>query len=418
MLAPRLLLDDMVYEQRAHLLASSADTDHAAALLANRKLGTYWSPTAAAWLAGAVTLDVFPVNGQLIPSNWYFRDWALGAALAPDGWTLAGASGTIARGSTTPKVGSYTAVVTRAGTDVRLYQAVADAVALRGRQVTAGAWVTCGTADRAYVSIYDGTTRWDSSAHSGGGTQEWLSKASGRIAAAATSVVIELWVKTGNVAATFEGPLLTLGGTAEYTPHGKSADAVAFAGSTLAGVKIEVLGSNDNFSTTSTRASWTPDADRTTFKQCAIGNYSAWRVQLTGGAYSPVPQIQCLALGMSQALPRCVSVGFDPRNVQATSESSRSATGAPLGRLVRQALQKLRLTQTYVTEDELDALDRLKDHAVIDAMPFYLAWDLGEHALDAAFVWAADNAQWSAPLERLGSGYGTRGWGIDLEAVL
>ena len=409
----------MLYDHRAHLRASSEDTDHAAALLANRKLGSYWAPTAAAFVAGTITVDVFPVDGQLIPSNWYFRDWALGAAAVPDAWTQDGASGTIARGSTTPKVGSYTAVVTRAGTDTRLYQGVYDAVALRGRQVSAGAWVTCGTADRAYVSIYDGTTRWDSSAHTGGGTQEWLSVSSTRIAAAATSVIIEMWVKTGNVAATFEGPLLTLGSSAAQTPHARSADYAAFAGHTLggSGTRLTIASSTDNFANSTTRATWLPQSNGTIFKHFAAASGTAWRLSVAGGPYAPCPEIQVAYLGMSRALPRGVEIGFDPRNTRARAETQRTAAGAPLGRLVRQATSRVRLSQPVMMESDLDLLTDLRQHAVLDAQPMFLAWDLGEHPEDAAFVWCPDDVTWSAPLERLSDGYGTRTWALDLEAV-
>lgn len=416
---PRMLLDDLLYTHRSHLLASSAATSHAAALLGNRRMGSYWSPAAATFEAGAVTVDVFPVDGQLIPSNWYFRDWALGAALAPDSWTLAGTDGTIARSTTAPSVGSYAAAVTRVGTDVRLYQAVSDASSLRSRRVTAGALVVCGVADRAYIGVYDGSTRWLSSAHTGGGTKEWLTVTSGRIASAATSVVIELWVRTGNTVATFHGPLLALGDSAPQTPHATSVDAVALAGHTLGtdGTSLTVLSSNDNFSTSTTRALIQPTTDSPMFRHFGMGSASAWRLTFTGGAYSPAPQVQVAALGCSVAFPRAVVEGYDPRNVRAQTELTRASAGTPLGRLVRQKLRRLRLTQPVLTETDLDGLASLRQHAVLDAMPFFLAWDLGEHTSDADYVWCPDNATWTAPLERMADGLATRKWSMDLEAV-
>lgn len=428
MLPPRLGLNDLMYIHRAFLLASSADTDHAVALLANRKLGSYWAPTAAAFVAAAQTVTVYPVTGQRLAVNWTFQDWANGDAVAPVGWTQDGANGTVAKGSTTPKIGSYNAVVTRAGTDTRLYQADPDPVALRGRQVTGGMWVTCGTGARAYVSIYDGTTRWTSTAHSGAAGKEWLSISSGRIAAAATSVVLEGYVKTGNVAATFEGALLVLGGTAAETPHPTSCDYVAMAGHTCGtdATAVSVSSSTDNFSTSTTRLTFTPSVvtgtdgatrDRDVMRFFTAANAAFWRVTFTGGSYSPPPQVQCLALGLSRAMPRSVVIGFDPDDTTSVSETSRSAKGAPLGRLRRQALRKMRLAQTYLTEAELSDMRDLKQHAVLDMMPFFMAWDPGEHTEDAAFVWAPDNVRWSGPLERIAGGLGTRGWALDLEAV-
>lgn len=428
MLPPRLGLNDLMYIHRAFLLSSSADTDHAVALLANRKLGSYWAPTAAAFVAAAQTVDVFPVTGQRLAVNWTFQDWADGDAVAPVGWTLDGTSATVAKGSTTPKIGIYNAVVTRVGNDVRLYQADPDPTALRGRQVSGGMWVTCGTGSRAYVSIYDGTTRWTSSAHTGGGTAEWLSVSSGRIAAAATSVVLEGYVKTGNVAATFEGALLTLGSTAAQTPHPTSCDYVAMAGHTCGtgAVAVSVVSSPDNFATPTTRLSFTPsvitgtdgaERDRDVMRFFTAANAAYWRVTFTGGAYSPPPQVQCLALGMSRSMPRSVVIGFDPDDTTAVSETSRSAKGTPLGRLRRQALRRLRLAQTYLTEAELADMKDLRQHAVLDLQPFFMAWDPGEHQEAAAFCWAPDNVRWSGPLERIAGGLGTRGWALDLEAV-
>lgn len=427
-LPPRLGLNDLMYIHRAFLLASSSDTDHAVALLANRKLGSYWAPTAAAFIAGAQTVSVYPVNGQRLAVNWTMQNWANGDTVAPVGWTLAGTDGTIAKGTTAPKIGSYNAEVTRVGTDVRLYQADPDPVELRGRQVTGGMWVTCGTGDRAYVSIYDGTTRWTSTAHTGGGTAEWLSISSGRIAAAATSVVLEGWVKTGNVVATFEGALLTLGGTAASTPHATSCDYIGLAGHTCGtdGTTVSVSSSTDNFSTSTTRISFVPTTlagtdgdtlDRDVMRFFTAANAPYWRVTFTGGQYSPPPQVQILALGLSRAMPRSVVIGFDPNDTTATSETSRTAKGAPLGRLRRQAMRRMRLAQTYLTEDELSDMRDIRQHAVMDLQPFFMAWDPGDHREDAAFVWAPDNVRWSGPLERLAGGLGTRGWALDLEAV-
>lgn len=421
MLPPRLGLHDLFYLNRNSLRASSEATGHPASLLANRKHGSYWAPTDAAFALAAQTVDVFAVNGQLIPVNWYFRDWALGAALAPDGWTLAGAAGTIARDDTAAKtgVGTYSAEVTRAGTDTRLYQAVLDATAWRGRRLSAGVRAWASVADRGYVAIYDGTTRWTSAAHTGSSALEWLTVTSGRIAAAATSIVIECWVKTGNTAVNFSGALLCDGATAAQTPHATSCDYVGVAGHTLgtAGVTLTVQHSVDNFTNVITDHSAVVFNDRPLMRFFTPATAGAWRLSLLGGSFSSTPEVQIAALGMSRALPRGVVAQYDPRNTRSKTYTARTARGAPLGRTVAQSLARLRLTLPYVTEDELDSMADVRQHLVLDESPFFLAWDPGEHAEQAAFAWPVDDAEWSAPLERLAGQLGTRSWSLDLEAV-
>jgi hypothetical protein len=207
--------------------------------------------------------------------------------------------------------------------------------------------------------------------------------------------VLEGWVKTGNVAATFEGALLCLGDTAAQTPHATSCDYVALAGHTLGtdATAVSVISSNDNFATPTTRLTFTPTTiagadgatlNHDTMRFFTAASASSWRLSFAGGPYSPVPQIQIAALGLSRSLPRGVVAGYDPRGFRPTVETSRGTKGAPLGRLTRQALRRLRVGQPYLTETELDALRDLEQHACHDMLPFFLSWDPGEHIDDAS----------------------------------
>jgi len=144
---------------------------------------------------------------------------------------------------------------------------------------------------------------------------------------------------------------------------------------------------------------------------------SSWRLSFAGGAYSPPPQVQIAALGLSRGLPRGVVAGYNSRGFRPSVTTSRTAKGAPLGRLTRQALRSLRLGQPYLLERELDALRDLEQHACKDMLPFFLSWDPGEHVAEAAFVWASDSVVWAAPLERIAGELGTKAWALDLEAV-
>ena len=422
MMPPRLGLDDMVWDNRTTLRASSEATSHAVELLANRQLGSYWQPAVADLVAGAVTVDVYPVRGQLIPSNWLLLEWSDGTSAAPDEWTLSGASAAVAQDTNASKrgCGPYSAAVTRSGADARIYYDI-DASQYLGKRVTFGAWAYATVADRAFVSIsYAGSTAYYSSAHSGGSSLEWLTVTSGRIPTAATTIRVSLRTRNGDTTAYFSGPLLCEGDTATQTPHQTSADYLGLASHTLGtqDITVTVATSTDNFANTTPRATIVPTTDDTVMATWTPVTAAYWRVSFTGGAYSGLFQLAVMALGMSRSMPRGLLRGWDPRNSRVKAETARNAAGAPLGRLARQRTRRLVLTQPLLTEDDLDALEDVYTHAVEDLQPFFLEWDPGEHRGQALWVWAPDSADWSAPLERLGDVLGTRSWSLDLEAVV
>ena len=418
MIPPTLGYQSIFFDNRAWLRGSSELT--AAALVANLQRGNFWGPTAADWAGGVAYLYCYPVLGQLLPLNWYFRDWSAGASASPDGWTLSGAGAAIARGTTSPKVGAYNAVLTRSGADCCIYQAVVDATALRGLQVSGGAWATCGTGSRAYAAIYDGSTRWTSSAHSGGGTAEWLSVSSGAIAATATSVVLELWVKTGNVAATFEGALLLRGASAAATPHAVSCDYLALAGhrASSGSYAISVQTSANNFGAATTVATIAPTSDGPAWRTFGPAFSAYWRVAVAPvNTYSTLPTLEVVNLGLAQRMPRGLLSGFDPGAVHPVVESGSTAAGYALGRLVRQLERPCTLTVPYATEAELSALLPFRSHAITGAWPFFVAWDLSEHPGDVLFAWTDDGATWDTGRERSAKGLITRALSLSLKAV-
>lgn len=147
--------------------------------------------------------------------NGSFESWSAGAAVAPDGWTLAGAGAAIARGTTIIRFGEYSAKINRNGNDCNLYQRCFDIDAdtntyWRGRTVTLGCWVYAMVADRARIRVGDGVASVNSSFHSGGSSWEFLT-ATITLNAAATRLQAYFFVVTGDTFVYFDGAILVEG---------------------------------------------------------------------------------------------------------------------------------------------------------------------------------------------------------------
>ncbi|MFA6576080.1 MAG: hypothetical protein WCS84_11715 [Nocardioides sp.] len=400
---PRIGYQSIIWDNRNWITASSEDTDHAAELVANLQPGNWWSPAWAA-LTAAVYLYVYPVLGQLLGLNWYFRDWDAGTAAAPTGWTLSGTNATVAReaGAANIKIGAYSAALTRVGTDCCLYQAALDAEALRGLQCAGGAWIKASVASRAYVSIYDGSTRWTSSAHTGGGAFEWISVASAAIASGATSVLLEVWCKTGDTTIYIAGALLAAGSTATQTPHAVSCDYVAIHGHNLktAGMTCAVEWSTDNFGTSTAAVSWAPTVDTTQWQSFTAVSKAFWRVKLVAtGTYYQQPRIACLALGTALELPCWPVSGFDPYNRAPQVDEGFSTAGGFLGRSVKRDELRNTLRLECLTRAQFIALDAFRLHAYSNARPWWLSWNFGDYPAEAYYVRTPKGSRWSGPLD-------------------
>jgi hypothetical protein len=111
--------------------------------------------------------------------NWTVDRLETGVSVAPDGWTLSGASATVARDASTVKHGTYSAKLTRVGTDLVLTQSLfATDIGLpylKTRQLVFGAWVWASVADTARLSIATTVLTAQSIYHSGDSTWQFLS---------------------------------------------------------------------------------------------------------------------------------------------------------------------------------------------------------------------------------------------------
>lgn len=138
------------------------------------------------------------------------ESWSGGAAVAPDGLTLAGAAATIAREAGTVRHGNYSAKLTRVGNDCSLSRAIEETTYYQNRVVTLGCWVWASVASRGRIQIADGVGTSESAYHTGGSSWEFLT-VTRTIDNAAASVTPHLRVDNGNTAVYFDGAILVEG---------------------------------------------------------------------------------------------------------------------------------------------------------------------------------------------------------------
>jgi hypothetical protein len=162
------------------------------------------------------TKPVATPGGANFTANGEMETWLAGAAVAPTDWSVVGAGATIARESAGANVkqGTYSAALTRVGTDCYLMQDVtvkAGPVGLwQSQPVVLGWWVKASVATRARISVWDGSVNTFSAYHTGGGAYEFLTVAL-TLGAGITALQIRLHVDTGNTTAYFDFGVFTLG---------------------------------------------------------------------------------------------------------------------------------------------------------------------------------------------------------------
>lgn len=145
-------------------------------------------------------------NSPVVSRNRGFEKWSAGGFA--DHWTIAGASASLARTSTTP-TGTYGATLTRAGADVTLTQTVTlletgvSADSLRGQTLVLVLRVAASTANQVRAAVADGTQTVTTSYHSGGGAYEELT-ATITVDNDATTLTIQIQVNTSDGAASID----------------------------------------------------------------------------------------------------------------------------------------------------------------------------------------------------------------------
>jgi hypothetical protein len=148
--------------------------------------------------------------------NRGFETWTQGASVAPDKWVVSGADAVIAREGTIVNNDTYSAKLTRAGTNCFLSQNVLgmcpapyNAIAKwQGKTVYTGMWAYADTVDRVYVEIYDGVDTTTSLTHAGDSVWAWTAPAAHAVNAAATELTIRGKVIDGDKSGYFDNAIL------------------------------------------------------------------------------------------------------------------------------------------------------------------------------------------------------------------
>lgn len=164
-------------------------------------------------------------NLQNLLLNGNFEYWYAGTTVAPDGWVISGAAGTVVQesGAGNFKYGSYSAKITRNGTNVQISNSFFVSPAwlqlLKGKTITFSCFVKCSTANSARLKIVDTVGNNASSYHTGGGDWELLTVAY-TVDLNPGQILIFCQIMDNDVSAYFDGAMLNEGkGAFAYTPH-------------------------------------------------------------------------------------------------------------------------------------------------------------------------------------------------------
>jgi len=153
-------------------------------------------------------LSIFWTPDPVLTRNRYFQKWNgydTNGNLVADSWTLAGSGASVARSTTQVDMGSYSAKITRAGTDCTFSQALGDlrtgvtTDSLASREVTGVARVWSAVASQVRVQVYDGVATTSSSYHTGNSTWQELS-IQHTLDDAATQCTVQVSVEGSNTA--------------------------------------------------------------------------------------------------------------------------------------------------------------------------------------------------------------------------
>lgn len=172
------------------------------------------------WEKTSITIG--GLKGNLL-TNSNFGTWSAGASAAPDGWTFNADSGaSIARESSTIKIGTYSTKLTRVGTDTHFRQDISTEKGItywQGKTITFGCWVWASVANRACILIQTGVApAYYSSVvfHTGSSTWEWLS-VTFTIPSDAIEARCLCYLENGNTSAYYSGTICLEAATVPQT---------------------------------------------------------------------------------------------------------------------------------------------------------------------------------------------------------
>ena len=182
------------------------------------------APTATTNAASYISKSTAYLNGYLDydgggscnMSFEYFNAEALNYGFEtgdPSGnWTGTGTGGKFNRSSLTKYFDTYSANLSRYGTNVSFYQDIGNYSTYKGLQVTLSMYVNASVASRAKIGVGDNTSTTNSSYHAGDNLWALLSTTQ-NISAGATRLRLSGFVDTGNTSAFYDQVMLCDGGT-------------------------------------------------------------------------------------------------------------------------------------------------------------------------------------------------------------
>lgn len=162
-----------------------------------------------------------------------------------------------------------------------------------------------------------------------------------------------------------------------------AADYVAIYGHNLDGVIVHV---EVQSGTWVTAHSFAVSGDNCVFERFNSLSGTAWRVRLEGVSGSS--EIACMAVGQALELnPLRQAFAPPPKARNKEIVNNHSVDYVPLGRVVRTVPYDIKVPQTLVSTDWIDAnFENLANH--INEKPFFFTWD--DTREDAVICWTTD----------------------------
>jgi hypothetical protein len=170
-----------------------------------------------------------------------------------------------------------------------------------------------------------------------------------------------------------------------------AADFAAIAGHDLYTRRctVEVRGSTDNFSASDVLIiKRTPSSDEPFILPFDSVSYRYWRIKITG---ADIPTLAIALIGVALPLPRQHQIGFDPTARSAKSQTNRSVSGYPLGKVTayEEWAQQISIdvvTWAWIRDTWVPAWKEwLRDE------PFLYAWDSTDHPREVYLVQAGSD---------------------------
>ncbi len=142
------------------------------------------------------------------------ESWSAGDSSAPDGWTMSGTAGSVAKESTIVKIGTYSMkIISGSSNTYKSSISLSNYDDYENRTIKFGMWAYCGTGSKARIYIDDGVAaQQDSSDHTGGSSWEFL-EVEHQISASNTELTFGCEVTSSTITAYFDGGVAVEGDT-------------------------------------------------------------------------------------------------------------------------------------------------------------------------------------------------------------